>query len=74
MKCTFPYTNMRQNIGVALLVVFALAKLHGIERGINPIGFIGGPIFPLLFVGSTMGTAIHLGSSPSFRWVWPWAA
>jgi H+/Cl- antiporter ClcA len=46
-------------IGVALLVVFALAKLLALSGALS-FGFIGGPIFPLLFVGSTLGTAIHL--------------
>ena len=46
-------------IGVTLLVVFALAKLLALSGALS-FGFIGGPIFPLLFVGSTLGTAIHL--------------
>jgi H+/Cl- antiporter ClcA len=46
-------------IGVALLVVFAFAKLLALSGALS-FGFIGGPIFPLLFVGSTLGTAIHL--------------
>jgi len=36
-----------------------LAKLLALSGALS-FGFIGGPIFPLLFVGSTMGTAIHL--------------
>jgi H+/Cl- antiporter ClcA len=46
-------------IGVTLLVVFALAKLLALSGALS-FGFIGGPIFPLLFVGATLGTAIHL--------------
>jgi H+/Cl- antiporter ClcA len=46
-------------MGVVLLVVFALAKLLALSGALS-FGFIGGPIFPLLFVGSTLGTAINL--------------
>ncbi|MDH3674855.1 MAG: chloride channel protein, partial [Anaerolineae bacterium] len=46
-------------IGVVLLVVFALAKLLALSGALS-FGFIGGPIFPLLFIGSTLGTAINL--------------
>jgi H+/Cl- antiporter ClcA len=46
-------------IGVVLLVVFALAKVLALSGALS-FGFIGGPIFPLLFVGSTLGTAINL--------------
>jgi H+/Cl- antiporter ClcA len=46
-------------IGVVLLIVFALTKLVALSGALN-FGFIGGPIFPLLFVGSCMGDAVHL--------------
>jgi len=46
-------------IGVILLVVIALAKLLALSGALN-FGFIGGPIFPLLFVGSCLGDAINL--------------
>jgi chloride channel protein, CIC family len=46
-------------MGVVLLVVFALAKVLALSGALS-FGFIGGPIFPLLFVGSTLGTAINL--------------
>ncbi|MBE2238267.1 MAG: chloride channel protein [Caldilineaceae bacterium] len=46
-------------IGVGLLLVFALAKLVALSGALS-FGFIGGPIFPLLFVGSTLGTVIFL--------------
>lgn len=46
-------------IGVILLVVFALTKLVALSGALN-FGFIGGPIFPLLFVGSCLGDAINL--------------
>ena len=46
-------------IGFGLLLVFALAKLLALS-GALAFGFIGGPIFPLLFVGTTVGSAILL--------------
>lgn len=46
-------------IGVALLVVIALAKLLALS-GALAFGFIGGPIFPLLFVGTALGSALVL--------------
>ena len=45
-------------IGVILLIVFALTKLVALSGALN-FGFIGGPIFPLLFVGSCIGDAIN---------------
>ncbi len=39
--------------------MFALAKMVALSGALS-FGFIGGPIFPLLFVGSTVGTAISL--------------
>ena len=52
-------TQHAAEIGVLLLIVFALAKLVALSGALN-FGFIGGPIFPLLFVGSSLGSAIHL--------------
>lgn len=52
-------TQQAAEIGVLLLIVFALAKLAALSGALN-FGFIGGPIFPLLFVGSSLGSAIHL--------------
>ncbi len=52
-------TQQAAEIGVLLLVVFALAKLLALSGALS-FGFIGGPIFPLLFVGSTLGAAINL--------------
>ena len=46
-------------IGVVLLIVFALAKLLALS-GALAFGFIGGPIFPLLFVGTTIGSILML--------------
>ncbi len=52
-------TQQAAEIGVLLLIVFALAKLVALSGALN-FGFIGGPIFPLLFVGSSLGSAIHI--------------
>ena len=52
-------TQQAAEIGVGLLVVFALAKLLALSGALS-FGLIGGPIFPLLFVGSTLGSAITL--------------
>ncbi len=52
-------TQQAAEIGVLLLIVFALAKLVALSGALN-FGFIGGPIFPLLFVGSSLGSAVHL--------------
>ncbi|WP_321422540.1 chloride channel protein [uncultured Methanobacterium sp.] len=51
-------TQQATEIGVILLIVFALAKLVALSGALN-FGFVGGPIFPLLFVGSCLGAAIN---------------
>ncbi len=52
-------TQQAAEIGVGLLLVFALAKLLALSGALS-FGFIGGPIFPLLFVGSTLGSVVLL--------------
>ncbi len=52
-------TQQAAEIGVGLLLVFAVAKMLALSGALS-FGFIGGPIFPLLFVGSTVGSAILL--------------
>lgn len=52
-------TEQAAEIGVILLIVFALAKVLALSGALS-FGFIGGPIFPLLFVGSSVGAAINL--------------
>jgi H+/Cl- antiporter ClcA len=52
-------TQQAAEIGVILLLVFALAKVLALSGALS-FGFIGGPIFPLLFVGSSLGAAVHL--------------
>ena len=51
-------TQNAAEIGVLLLIIFGLAKIVALSGALN-FGFIGGPIFPLLFVGSTIGNAIN---------------
>jgi chloride channel protein, CIC family len=52
-------TQQAATIGIILLLVFAIAKIVALSGALN-FGFIGGPIFPLLFVGCCIGTLIHL--------------
>jgi H+/Cl- antiporter ClcA len=52
-------TQQAATIGIVLLLVFALAKIIALSGALN-FGFIGGPIFPLLFVGSCIGSVVHL--------------
>lgn len=52
-------TQQAATIGIILLLVFALAKIVALSGALN-FGFIGGPIFPLLFVGCCLGSLINL--------------
>lgn len=52
-------TSQAAEIGVGLLVLYAFAKLLALGGALS-FGFIGGPIFPLLFIGATLGSAINL--------------
>ncbi len=52
-------TQDAAEIGIGLLLLFAFAKLLALSGALS-FGFIGGPIFPLLFVGATLGSAINL--------------
>ena len=46
-------------LGAGLILVSALVKILA-TTGALSFGFVGGPIFPLLFVGGSFGTVIHL--------------
>ena len=48
-------------LGAGLIVVSVLVKIVA-TTGALSFGFIGGPIFPLLFVGGGIGSVIHLGA------------
>ena len=52
-------TGQAAEIGVTLLIAFAFAKLVALSGALS-FGFIGGPIFPTLFVGATLGSAVNL--------------
>jgi len=52
-------TQQGAQIGLALVIIYVFAKMLA-TTGALSTGFIGGPIFPLLFVGGSAGTAIHL--------------
>ncbi len=52
-------TDNAVQMGTALLAIYILAKILA-TAGAMSTGFIGGPIFPLFFVGGTLGTVINL--------------
>jgi H+/Cl- antiporter ClcA len=52
-------TTQAAQLGAALLAVVVLAKMVALSGALAG-GFIGGPIFPLLFVGGTAGVVINL--------------
>ena len=52
-------TSQAAEIGIGLLILFALAKMVALSGALS-FGFIGGPIFPMLFVGATLGSAVNL--------------
>jgi len=52
-------TDNAAELGVALLLVYVFAKILATAGAIST-GFIGGPIFPLFFVGGTLGTVVTL--------------
>lgn len=52
-------TEQAAAIGVVWLLVIVFAKVAA-TAGALSTGFIGGPIFPLFFVGGAAGTALHL--------------
>lgn len=52
-------TENGAQLGAALIVVLALGKILATSGALS-MGFIGGPIFPLFFVGGAIGTAVNL--------------
>ena len=52
-------TTQAVALGAGLLTVYVFAKLLALAGALS-MGFIGGPIFPLFFVGGTAGTVIAL--------------
>jgi H+/Cl- antiporter ClcA len=46
-------------LGVTLLIIYVFAKMLA-TTGAQSTGFIGGPIFPMFFIGGTAGTVMHL--------------
>jgi H+/Cl- antiporter ClcA len=52
-------TENAAEIGVTLLIVYVFAKMLA-TAGAQSTGFIGGPIFPMFFIGGTAGTVVHL--------------
>ena len=52
-------TDNAAEIGVTLLIVYVFAKMLA-TAGAQSTGFIGGPIFPMFFIGGTAGTVVHM--------------
>jgi H+/Cl- antiporter ClcA len=52
-------TEQGAQMGLALVIALVFAKMLA-TTGALSTGFIGGPIFPLLFIGGAAGTAVHL--------------
>jgi len=51
-------TTQAASVGVGVLVVSAIAKIAAMTAA-QSFGFIGGPIFPLVFAGGAVGAALH---------------
>jgi H+/Cl- antiporter ClcA len=51
-------TAQAATIGVVVLVVSAIAKIAAMTAA-QAFGFIGGPIFPLVFAGGAIGAALN---------------
>jgi len=54
-----PVFEQPEALGVGLLLMLALLKTVALGASLGA-GFYGGPIFPMLFVGGTLGAAIHI--------------
>jgi H+/Cl- antiporter ClcA len=52
-------TDNAAELGVTLLIIYVFAKMLA-TAGAQSTGFIGGPIFPMFFIGGTAGTVVHL--------------
>jgi len=52
-------TENAAELGVTLLIIYVFAKMLA-TAGAQSTGFIGGPIFPMFFIGGTAGTVVHL--------------
>jgi H+/Cl- antiporter ClcA len=52
-------TENAAELGVTLLIIYVFAKILA-TAGAQATGFIGGPIFPMFFIGGTAGTVVHL--------------
>lgn len=52
-------TENAAELGVTLLIIYIFAKMLA-TAGALSTGFIGGPIFPMMFIGGTAGTVVNL--------------
>jgi H+/Cl- antiporter ClcA len=51
-------TRQAAQLGLALLIIVVFAKIVALAGALSA-GFVGGPIFPLLFIGATSGVAVN---------------
>lgn len=54
-------TQDPKTIGIGVIVVSAVVKLITTSSALS-FGFVGGPVFPLLFAGGALGTVLHVVS------------
>mmetsp|Transcript_15516 Transcript_15516/g.33527 ORF Transcript_15516/g.33527 Transcript_15516/m.33527 type:complete len:644 (+) Transcript_15516:142-2073(+) len=54
-----PLINLSEDLGVGTIVAAGLCKLVAVALSTG-FGFIGGPIFPLIFAGTCLGVVSHL--------------
>jgi H+/Cl- antiporter ClcA len=52
-------TRQAAQLGLALLIIVIFAKMVALAGALSA-GFVGGPIFPLFFIGATAGVAVNL--------------
>jgi H+/Cl- antiporter ClcA len=52
-------TKKGVEMGLVMVILYVFAKILATSGALST-GFIGGPIFPLLFVGGTAGTALNI--------------
>ena len=53
-----PCSKTTGTLGLGLLVVLLIAKMFTFAVS-QASGFVGGPIFPALFIGGTAGVLVH---------------
>lgn len=54
-----PLINLSEDLGVGTIIAAGLLKLVAVALSVG-FGFVGGPIFPLIFAGTCLGVVSHL--------------